>query len=54
MKQLNDRSYISPEINMLNIALEDSACLMASNAIGNGFTFGDVNHDNSYSDTDWI
>ena len=39
---------------MLEMALEDGACLMASNARGNGFTFGDVNQDNSYSDTDWI
>lgn len=54
MKQLNYRSYISPEIIMLNMALEDSACLMASNATGDGFTFGNVNQDNSYSDTDWI
>lgn len=54
MKQLNYRGYISPEISMLKMTLEDSVCLMASNARGNGFTFGDVNQDNSYSDTDWI
>ena len=52
MKHLDN--YLSPAVQELEIALEDSACLMASNARGNGFTFGDVNQDNSYSDTDWI
>ena len=54
MKHLNSFSYVSPEIYMLEMALEDGACLMASNATGEGFTFGTVNQDNSYSDTDWI
>ena len=39
---------------MLEMALEDSACLMASNATGTGFTFGDVTPDDTFRDTDWI
>jgi hypothetical protein len=46
--------YLSPAVEVLEIALEDSACLMASNASGTGFTFGDVNQDDSFKDTDWI
>lgn len=39
---------------MLEMALEDSACLMASNATESGFTFGAVTQDESFKDTDWI
>ena len=52
MKHLDN--YLSPAVQELEIALEDSACLMASNATGAGFTFGDVNQDDTFKDTDWI
>jgi hypothetical protein len=52
MKHLDN--YLSPAVQELEIALEDSACLMASNATGTGFTFGEVNQDDSFKDTDWI
>ena len=52
MKHLDN--YLSPAVQELEIALEDSACLMASNATGTGFTFGDVNQDDTFKDTDWI
>jgi len=54
MKHLNSFSYVSPEIYMLEMSLEDSACLMASNATESGFTFGDVTQDDTFKDTDWI
>lgn len=54
MKHLNSFSYVSPEIYMLEMALEDGACLMASNATGEGFTFGTVNQDETFKDTEWI
>ena len=54
MKHLNSFSYLSPEIYMLEMALEDGACLMASNATGEGFTFGTVNQDETFKDTEWI
>ena len=54
MKHLNSFSYVSPEIYMLEMSLEDSACLMASNATGEGFTFGTVNQDDTFKDTEWI
>ena len=47
-------NYLSPEVQQLEIALEDSACLMASNARGTGFTFGEVIQDETFKDTDWI
>ena len=54
MKHLNNFSYVSPEIYMLEMALEDGVCLMASNATGEGFTFGTVNQDDTFKDTEWI
>lgn len=54
MKHLNSFSYVSPEIYMLEMALEDSACLMASNATESGFTFGEVIQDETFKDTEWI
>jgi len=52
MKHLDN--YLSPAVQELEIALEDSACLMASNATESGFTFGAVTQDESFKDTDWI
>ena len=52
MKHLDN--YLSPAVRELEIALEDSACLMASNATGEGFTFGTVNQDDTFKDTEWI
>lgn len=52
MKHLDN--YLSPAVQELEIALEDSACLMASNATEEGFTFGKVNQDDTFKDTEWI
>lgn len=52
MKHLDN--YLSPAVRELEIALEDSACLMASNATGTGFTFGEVIQDETFKDTEWI
>ena len=52
MKHMDN--YLSPAVKELEFALEDRACLMASNATESGFTFGDVTQDNTFKDTDWI
>lgn len=47
-------NYVSPETTLVEVVLEYSACLMTSSATGTGFTFGDVNQDDTFKDTDWI
>lgn len=54
MKKLNDRAYASPEALEIVISLEDKVCLMSSNAEGKGFTFGQVEQNDSFNDTEWI